>query len=253
VKASDKKLRFSFTKPKFMGLPNKQQHKKCASMLRYAYDLILSKQSGQHVIDHYNDLQEWMDGTPLKTDDLKQISNRYHEHLREAEVSFREHNLLPRLSNTDKEQGEESWPIAIYLDHIRSAHNVGSILRTVEGLRLGTVYLSDQTPAPDHKQVQDASMGAHEHVPCFTTNDIHSLPRPLVVMETSPEAIPIHEYIFPESFTLVLGNEEYGCSEELLAQADHLITIPMRGRKNSLNVANAFSMAAQEIVRQRQV
>lgn len=70
-------------------------------------------------------------------------------------------------------------------------------------------------------------------------------------METAAEAIPITDFEFPETFTLVIGNEEYGCSDAILAQADYVIKIPLRGRKNSLNVANAFAIAAAEISRQR--
>ena len=51
--------------------------------------------------------------------------------------------------------------------------------------------------------------------------------------------------------TFPLGNEEYGCSKETLAMADYLLTIPLYGRKNSLNVSNAFAIAAQEICRQK--
>ena len=54
----------------------------------------------------------------------------------------------------------------------------------------------------------------------------------------------------PESFTLILGNEEYGLSDEWLEACDHIVTIPMYGFKNSLNVASAYSIAAYEIRRQ---
>lgn len=251
--ASHGKLRFLFTKPKFLKLPIKQQHKKCTSMLRAIYDQLLQNQPCKQDIDHYNELQEWMEASPLKNWDLKSVSDRFHDHLSAANVSLKEHNLLPSITCKDKNEEAPFWPIAVYLDNIRSAHNVGSILRTVECLRLGTVYFTPKTPFVTHKQVKDSSMGTYQHVPCHIVDDISSLPTPIIVMETSSDAVSIHDYIFPESFTLVMGNEEYGCSEKILKQADHILSIPMRGRKNSLNVANAFSMAAHEIVRQRQV
>lgn len=252
VNRRENKLRISFTKPKFLGLPLKQQHKKCATLLRLLYDLLLAKNEVNTLLSHYNELQSWMELSPLETVGMQPVSDRYHEHLSLAEQSLREHNLLPCITTKDRDTAEPTLPIAIYLNHLRSAYNVGSILRTVEGLSIGTVYFSDNTPYIDHKQVQDSSMGAYEHVECKRCHSLDSLPRPLIVMETSEEAIPLNNYIFPKSFTLIMGNEEYGCSKEVLQQADHLVTIPMRGRKNSLNVANAFSMAAQEIIRQRE-
>ena len=52
-------------------------------------------------------------------------------------------------------------------------------------------------------------------------------------------------------FTLILGNEEYGISDKVLKEVDFLIKIPMMGRKNSLNIANAFAIAAYEIRRKK--
>ena len=47
-----------------------------------------------------------------------------------------------------------------------------------------------------------------------------------------------------ENSKYTVGNEEYGCSKELLQEADMIINIPLRGVKNSLNVAQSFAVAA---------
>ena len=60
----------------------------------------------------------------------------------------------------------------------------------------------------------------------------------------------IYDFTFPEKFTLILGNEEYGLSDEWLNQCDQIVTIPMWGFKNSLNVASAYAIAAYEIRKQ---
>jgi tRNA G18 (ribose-2'-O)-methylase SpoU len=199
----------------------------------------------------YQQLLEWMNEPLIKTVSIQKIADCYHEHLQRALLAKREHHLLPQIRKGDRSQREEAWPIAIYLDHIRSAHNVGSMIRTVEALSLGSLYFSPQTPFITHKQVKDTAMGAIEGVSCFQGVELASLPHPIIVMETSSEAIPLYDMIFPSSFTLVVGNEEYGCSNETLKLADFLVEIPLRGRKNSLNVANAFAMAAGEISRQK--
>jgi len=240
----------NFTKHKFLDLPFERRHKKCAELLRIIFDLLLSKNSIEEPLQHYQQMQKWMEASELQNTDLKTIADRYHEHLKQAKFHLKEHSLLT-IRKGDSEQAQEPWPIAIYLDNLRSAHNVGSIIRTTEALSLGQLYFSSETPFIDNKQVQDAAMGTHEWVKCSAQANLNALPKPIVALETSPQAISLHDFIFPDSFTLVVGNEEYGCSDAALKQTDFLIEIPLRGRKNSLNVANAFAIAAVEIQRQR--
>ena len=88
------------------------------------------------------------------------------------------------------------------------------------------------------------AMGAAALVPCFRNVLLNDLPRPIIALDTSDEAISLNDFIFPASFTLVLGNEEYGISDAALRLADILVEIPLFGVKNSLNVACAFAIAA---------
>jgi len=243
-----------FTKRKFLTFPLTQQHKKCAELLRKLYEARLSNQSVDALMRHYHEIQEWMRGVCLPDSSLKTIADRYHFHLKLAHMKLKEHNLLPHIRQGDKEAAAPVRPIAIYLDRLRSAHNVGSMIRTTEAFSLGTLYFSEDTPFTDCKQVHDAAMGAEQWVSCKQMGELVSLddlPRPFILMETGAEATSIFDFIFPETFTLVMGNEEYGCSEVLLKQADYMVEIPLRGRKNSLNVANAFAIAAAEIERQQ--
>jgi tRNA G18 (ribose-2'-O)-methylase SpoU len=145
----------------------------------------------------------------------------------------------------------EPLKTSIYLDNIRSAHNVGSIIRTTEAFSLGTLHFSDKTPYIDNKQVKDTAMGTQGWVECRSNMLLKDLPRPIIILETAHNAIPIHDFIFPDQFTLVVGNEEYGCSDESIQLADIALEIPLVGKKNSLNVANAFAIAAYEIRKQR--
>jgi len=221
----------AFSEQKFRSLPEKQQHKKCAELIRSAYEA-------------YMQMQEWIEPP-------KDLADLYHKHLKLAGQSLKEHNLLPENRESERGEPEPLWPIALYLDNIRSAHNVGSIIRTIEGLSFGRIYLSGSTPGPEHPQVKQTAMGAADWIEAKRCEEFALLPRPLIALETAPDAKPLHQFIFPETFTLAIGNEEYGCSDATLEAADAVVAIPMRGRKNSLNVANAFAMAAAEIMRQR--
>ena len=240
-----------FTKLKFLSFPLEQQHKKCAELLRNIYEKALHGESLFKEVSAYSMLIDWMEYPSLNAFHPKSIADCYHEHARLALVHHKEHNLLPHVRQNDKPTALERWEIAVFLDNIRSAHNIGSILRTVEAFSLGSVHFSEKTPFTTNKQVKDTAMGAEQWISCHPNANLHELPRPIIALETSEAAIPLFDFIFPETFTLAIGNEEYGCSESTLKIADIILEIPLRGHKNSLNVANAFAIAAGEIARQK--
>jgi tRNA G18 (ribose-2'-O)-methylase SpoU len=239
-----------FTSKKFLSLTRASQHKKCAELVRRIYDKLRVKEDFSADLAIYRQFLYWMKEPSLDLITNKTLSDCYHRHNDQAGITKKEHNLLPLIRTGDKEVGEKNLPIAIYLDHLRSAHNVGSIIRTMEAFSLGSLYFSADTPFINNPQVKATAMGADEWVSCYKNKSLSDLPHPIIALETSEEAKSIYDFTFPETFTLVLGNEEYGCSEEALRQTDFLLEIPLRGRKNSLNVANAFAIAASEIIRQ---
>lgn len=241
--------RFDFTERSFLSLPLYKRHKVCWQLLGQLYRSLL--EGGKEGMEEYRRLIAWMGEEPLNLT-LEGISDRYHYHRALAGIELKEHSLLPAVRCGDREVGEPLWPIALYLDNMRSAHNVGSILRTAEALRLGTLFLSPKTPTPESKKVRDTAMGAADWIPWHSAAALEELPRPLFALETCDDAEPLWGFPFPASFTLAIGNEEYGCSEATLRAADALIAIPLRGRKNSLNAACAFAVAAAEIARQRE-
>jgi tRNA G18 (ribose-2'-O)-methylase SpoU len=241
-------------KRKFLSFSIELQHKYAAKLLSTIYNKSLAQQASKSYCELYSKVCSWLDLKPLNDCGYEELADRYHTHLKAAKINLKEHNLLPYIRIGDQsEQQSPVLPIAIYLDHLRSAHNVGSILRTTEAFALGEIYCSDQTPTAEHEQVQRTAMGTASWVKCHKGVEIDSLPQPLIVLETSPQAINLYQFLFPLSFTLVVGNEEYGCSQAIIQKADYLIEIPLYGRKNSLNVANAFAIVASEIVRQQRV
>ena len=240
-----------FTRSRFLEQPADRQHKFAARLLRALYCDLLKGEEGCIFFDAYSTLSSWMGLAPLKQRERETVANRYHYHVENRMQGVREEGLLPQVRKGDRPSLEPFLPIAIYLDELRSAHNVGSIVRTVEAFRLGTLYLSDKTPDLSHPQVQKTSMGAARSVPWKKGHTLDRLPSPIIALETSPEALSLEKYCFPDTFTLVVGNEELGCSKRSLASADLLVEVPLLGEKNSLNVANALAIAAWEIRRQK--
>lgn len=238
-----------FTKKKFLQLNKFQQHKKCAEILRLLYEKILKKENFSNLFLHYQEILSWIN-LSFQKKSLKEIADQYHFHLKHSNCSLKEHNLLPNIKQKDKKTSKEPFlQNAIYLDNIRSAYNVGNIIRTLEALRIGSLYFSKCTPFKDNKKVEKTSMGASEMVPC-KIESLENLPSPYIALETAEDGISIYEFLFPKKFTLILGNEEYGISDEILKKVDYIVTIPMLGIKNSINIASAFAMCAFQIKKQ---
>lgn len=217
----------------------KQQHKKAADLLRKAY-------SDPAYFPEYQKIESSLELAPISATH-EAMSDRYHYHLKMACVHIKEHKFLPRVRHLDSLSSEPFLPIDIYLDGLRSAHNIGSIIRTTEAFRLGEIHFSAKTPFATHTKVKSAAMGSDDLVTCHENSSLDRLRRPLIALETTENAISLYDFTFPHAFSLLFGNEEYGLSQEALEAADHIVQIPLLGSKNSLNVASAFAILASTI------
>ncbi|GAB5412228.1 MAG: 23S rRNA (guanosine(2251)-2'-O)-methyltransferase RlmB [Chlamydiales bacterium] len=226
----------NFSERKFLSLSEKQQHKHALENLRHEIN---------NKPNFYRKIELLLNLPPANTHE--ELANRHAFHAEKAQINLNEHNLLIRQG--DRPSNTPYLPIGIYLDDLRSAHNVGSILRTTEAFRLGTIFFSEKTPYIDNKKVQDAAMDTATQVP--TSRNLKKMPQPLIALETVEGAPSLFDYSFPENFTLVLGNEEFGVSQKILKQCSAAVQIPLVGSKNSLNVANSFAIAAAQIFAQQ--
>lgn len=223
----------TFSKKKFLSFPVKKQHKKAGEYLRSLFN--------SRTIDfQYRQLETWLHLPQLEATP-EAMSARFCLHMDAANVCLKEHHLL--VTRYDTPCTTPYGSIGVYLDNLRSAHNVGSILRTVEAFRLGEVYFSPDTPSHTHPKVAKTAMGAAALVPC-SQRPLDTLPRPLIALETHPNAPSVFDFPFPQACTLLIGNETYGLSKNTLERADHMIQIPLCGSKNSLNVSCAFAIVA---------
>ena len=147
--------------------------------------------------------------------------------------------------------------MAVLLDNIRSAWNVGSILRSADGFALSHAYLCGITPTPDNEAVAKTSLGAENSVSWSYHKDAAKLANGLIregwriwALEEDERSQPIQAAVHSnprQPVVLILGNEVTGVDPGLLDLCDEIFYIPMRGEKKSFNVAMAFSIAAYQI------
>lgn len=146
--------------------------------------------------------------------------------------------------------------LSVLLDNIRSAHNVGAIFRTGDGVGLRHLYLCGFTPTPeDNPAVAKTALGAesrlnwsHHRNAQDLREQLQSEGLTLVALECNTKATPIYRFKAEppdqQPWVLVVGNERAGVDPALLARCDLTLSLPMTGEKNSLNVAAAFAAAA---------
>ena len=150
---------------------------------------------------------------------------------------------------------------AVLLDNVRSAWNVGSILRSADGFGVTHAYLCGITPAADHEAVMKTSLGAEDSVPWSYHKDAVRLVKGLKAegwkvfgLEDNPRAVDLRRAATvtysSQLNVLIVGNEVTGVDPELLDLCDQIYCIPMRGAKQSFNVAIAFSIAAYALHRE---
>ncbi len=147
-------------------------------------------------------------------------------------------------------------PIRVVLDNLRSAFNVGSIFRTSDAARVAHLHLCGITAHPPHRKIARTSLGATRYVPwSYRSNALDAVRQlrreghQIVAMETARCARSYLDAAYRFPLALVLGHEVRGLSAELLAETDEVIAIPMRGVKNSINVATTFGVVLFEILR----
>lgn len=148
--------------------------------------------------------------------------------------------------------------------NLRSCHNVGSLLRTAEGLGIEAVWLTGYTPHPGFigdsrlphettkitKQIHKTSLGAEDYQTWFYEQDIQPVVSRLkdygfsiAALEQTPDSTELQTYKPPERVALIVGREVEGIEPEILKLVDITLEIPMVGKKESFNVSVAAAMA----------
>lgn len=147
--------------------------------------------------------------------------------------------------------------MTLVLEDIRSAHNVGAILRSAAAFGIESVAVVGLTPYPPmpddqrlphiarraHRAIAKTALGAEELVSVTHYPDIYTFRThysgPLYVLEQTPSATSLHTFTPDLPCAIVLGHETNGTSSAAREIAKKHVGIPHTERKHSLNVATA--------------
>jgi tRNA G18 (ribose-2'-O)-methylase SpoU len=258
---------FGFTRKKFLCLAEKNQHRHIIDWLSAFYQRVAANRiktaAFEEFCARYETILKWIDlplfGRPDQDtrSRIEYISNAIQFHRKAAGILPRDDTLLDPVTFQDRTVPGVKSPDIQYqvaLDGLRSLFNVGSIFRTCDAAGIRSVILGN-TLGKEDPRVQKTAMGAQEWISQEKTSDLaqtlvdrKNQGFQIIAVETAVGSVPCHEFAWPPKGVVVFGNEEYGISSHVMPMADHTVHIPMFGRKNSLNVANAVAVILFQIV-----
>lgn len=164
--------------------------------------------------------------------------------------------------------------LILTLDNIRSAYNVGAILRTAEGFGVSRALLSGYTPRVHDasllphlrdkidREIHKTALGAEDMLDIYSSDDIISelkhlknsgyqilgLENNIIDERLYSLCDPVLKTKLSNKVVLILGEEVHGIDNSLYDLIDLFLEIPMRGKKESFNVSVATGIAIYAIM-----
>lgn len=141
----------------------------------------------------------------------------------------------------------------VALEQVRDPGNLGTILRTVDGVGADAVILIDQCCDPFSVEAVRASMGSLFAVPIAQTTReeftayMKAWKGAVIGTHLSDRTVDYREATYTKPVLLVMGNEQAGITPELSEALPTLVKLPMKGRADSLNLAIATGVMLYKI------
>ena len=153
---------------------------------------------------------------------------------------------------------KQTFPITIVCDNVNNAPNIGSLFRIADAFGVQElIFCGDDIPLG--KRMKRTSRSTEKFVNYRLASDIESVIQDLknkdyqlIALELTEHSLPITNLSIDKNsaIALVIGNENFGVSENVLKTVDQSIHIPMYGENSSMNVVQATAIALYEITNQ---
>lgn len=191
-------------------------------------------------------------------------------------VQFVDKKVLDKRSATGRHQGciafstdykycalediissaEQGKGFVIICDGIEDVHNLGSIIRVVECAGADGVVIPSNNSASVTEAVIRISAGAANHVKVAKVNSLGNAIEKLKkagywLYALEADGTDIYKADLSGSVALVVGGEDSGVKKLTREKCDFTLSIPLRGKVNSLNASVALGIAAYEVVKTR--
>ena len=145
-------------------------------------------------------------------------------------------------------------PIVI-ADHLMTPDNIGAMIRLADNIGASEICFLGKEDEHRLGKVRRAAASSRDNIRWYFSeeSDLHKIVpegKKIVAIETSDNATCIYDTQLPEDVAFIVGSERNGLSDELLAQCDMVVYIPVPGPTRSLNVSHAAAVALFEWQRQ---
>lgn len=147
----------------------------------------------------------------------------------------------------------------IILDNVLDTYNVGSIFRLADAIAVKKIILCGQTLTPPNSRIKKASINTTGWVEWEYAASAKSALEELksqnsmtkiIAVEQDKRSKPFYQVQYRLPLAIVVGNETYGVSKDVLDLADLIVELPMWGVNKSLNVMVSCGIVLYEIMKQ---
>lgn len=172
-----------------------------------------------------------------------------------AVTAARAYATVEDILNAAREKGEA--PLIVVCDELSDPHNLGAVIRTAECAGAHGVIIPKRRSAGLTAIVAKTSAGAVSHVPVARVPNLPTLLKDLKkegiwVFGTAADGnTPLYKADLKGPAAIVIGSEGDGMGRLVSETCDFKVSIPMRGKLNSLNASAAAAIMLYEAVRQR--
>jgi TrmH family RNA methyltransferase len=165
-------------------------------------------------------------------------------------ISFVKPKIMPPLESKLK-----SERVILILDRLQDPGNIGTIVRTAEAMGVSTIILLEDSCQKFNRKLIRAAMGSFFRVDIYHKMAFNAVyeqckGQNFKFLSTNMEGRELFNFNFPEKCAIVLGQEGQGVAENIINKSDNIVSIPMKGHLESLNVAASAAMCLYEWAKQ---
>jgi len=175
-------------------------------------------------------------------------------------IVIRQSKIINYLQLNHNNSGftEQTFPIILVCDNVTHAANIGSLFRIADAFGIEKIIFCGEQIPLDRKMTK-TSRATEKQVAYETgavisevVSDLQKHNYTIISLEISNISLPIHSFPFTKekSIALVVGDENFGVSENVLSRSDAITHIEMFGKNSSMNVVQATNIALYEITKQ---
>ena len=153
---------------------------------------------------------------------------------------------------------QQTFPITIVCQNVTNAPNIGSLFRTSDAFGIKELVFTG-TEIPLGRKMTKTSRATEKVVNYQVVEDafgfisnLKNEGHQIISLEITDNSVALHKFSFnlKAPIVLVIGDENFGVSDQILSISDAIIHIDMFGQNSSMNVVQATSIALYQITKQ---